>query len=262
MKPIAIISVVAVAAVAASWLIAADAPTAGKPAGQSAVQPAAQTAAPAAQPTSESLLTKVCYIIGMDIGRKFAADGIDPDMKAFNEGIRAGLKGMEPRYTQEDAVKCMTEFEQYVMAERAKRDQQLIAVNREKGKAYCQAHAKGAGVTVLPSGLQYKVLTAGTGAKPTADDQVTVHYRGTLIDGTEFDSSHKRGMPATFPVKGVIAGWTEALQLMSEGATWQLVIPADLAYGDVRKGPVIAPGSTLVFEVQLIKVASAAPAGE
>ena len=126
--------------------------------------------------------------------------------------------------------------------------------NQEKGEAFLAENKAKAGVKVLPSGLQYKVLKEGTGKMPKANDTVTVNYRGTLIDGTEFDSSFKRGQPASFKVSGVIAGWTEALQLMKEGSKWQLFIPANLAYGDHQVGPLIGSGSTLIFEVELISV--------
>jgi len=120
--------------------------------------------------------------------------------------------------------------------------------------AYLTANRAKPGVTTLPSGLQYRVITAGTGRKPYASDQVTVHYRGSLVDGTEFDSSYTRGQPATFPVGGVIAGWIEALQLMPEGSTWELVIPSTLAYGSRGAGGVIPPDAALIFQVELIKI--------
>ena len=126
--------------------------------------------------------------------------------------------------------------------------------NVKTGAAFLAANKSKPGVTTLPSGLQYKVLTAGTGPKPTASDTVTVNYRGTLISGKEFDSSYKRGQPATFPVGGVIKGWTEALQLMPVGSKWQLFIPADLAYGDRGAGGDIGPGETLIFEVELLSI--------
>ncbi len=124
----------------------------------------------------------------------------------------------------------------------------------QAGRDFLAANAEREGVVVLPSGLQYEVVTAATGVRPKASDSVTVHYRGTLVDGTEFDSSHSRGQPATFPVNGVIAGWVEALQLMSEGETWKLFISPELAYGPRGAGGAIGPNATLIFEVQLLKV--------
>jgi FKBP-type peptidyl-prolyl cis-trans isomerase FklB len=126
--------------------------------------------------------------------------------------------------------------------------------NKATGAAFLAANKSKPGVVALPSGLQYKIITTGTGAKPTAEDKVVCNYRGTLIDGKEFDSSYKRGQPATFPVTGVIKGWTEALQLMPVGSKWELYVPSDLAYGDRGAGPDITPGSTLVFEVELLKI--------
>jgi FKBP-type peptidyl-prolyl cis-trans isomerase FklB len=126
--------------------------------------------------------------------------------------------------------------------------------NTDAGAAFLAANAKKPGVKTLPDGLQYKVITEGKGEKPTLNDVVTVHYMGTLVDGKEFDSSYKRGEPATFPVAGVIAGWTEALQLMPAGSTWELYIPANLAYGEQGAPPVIGPNETLIFKVQLLSV--------
>jgi FKBP-type peptidyl-prolyl cis-trans isomerase FklB len=128
------------------------------------------------------------------------------------------------------------------------------AKNEKLSQEFLTANGKKDGVVTLPSGLQYKIIKAGTGAKPAAASKVQVHYRGSLIDGTEFDSSYKRGEPASFPVNGVISGWTEALQLMKEGAKWQLVIPSDLAYGENGAPPMIPPNATLVFDVELLKI--------
>jgi FKBP-type peptidyl-prolyl cis-trans isomerase FklB len=145
-------------------------------------------------------------------------------------------------------------FQKEVVAKQEVKAKESADKNLKAGEAFLAENAKKEGVVTLPSGLQYKVIEAGSGKTPKASDTVTVNYRGTLIDGKEFDSSYKRGEPATFPVSGVIAGWTEALQLMKEGAKWQLVIPPGLAYGEKGAGPVIGPNSTLVFEVELIKV--------
>jgi FKBP-type peptidyl-prolyl cis-trans isomerase FklB len=129
--------------------------------------------------------------------------------------------------------------------------------NKKDGAAFLAENKKKEGVVTLPSGLQYKIITQGTGNTPKATDTVTVNYRGSLVDGTEFDSSYKRGQPATFPVNGVIKGWTEALQLMKEGAKWQLFIPSDLAYGEKGAGNVIGPNATLIFDVELISAKEA-----
>jgi FKBP-type peptidyl-prolyl cis-trans isomerase FklB len=140
------------------------------------------------------------------------------------------------------------------MAKKAEEMQKLSEKNKADGEKFLAENAKKEGVKVLPSGLQYKVITPGTGKSPKATDTVTTHYKGMLIDGTEFDSSYKRGEPATFPVSGVIPGWTEALQLMKEGAKWQLFLPSNLAYGERGAGRDIGPNATLIFEVELISV--------
>ena len=137
--------------------------------------------------------------------------------------------------------------------------QQAAEVNKKEGDAFLAANKTKDGVVTLPSGLQYKILTQGTGPKPTPTDSVVCNYKGTLLNGTEFDSSYKRGQPATFPVGGVIKGWTEALQLMPVGSKWQLFVPSDLAYGQRGPGGGIGPNSTLVFEVELISIKSKPP---
>jgi FKBP-type peptidyl-prolyl cis-trans isomerase FklB len=141
-----------------------------------------------------------------------------------------------------------------VMGKRQAKAQQEGAVARKEGDAFLAANKAKEGVVTLPSGLEYKILTEGTGPKPTQNDTVTCNYRGTLLNGTEFDSSYKRGHPETFPVSGVIKGWTEALQLMPVGSKWQLFIPADMAYGDRGAGGDIGPGETLIFEVELLSI--------
>jgi FKBP-type peptidyl-prolyl cis-trans isomerase FklB len=140
--------------------------------------------------------------------------------------------------------------------------QQAGATNKKEGDAFLAANKTKEGVVTLPSGLQYKILTAGTGPKPTTSDSVACNYRGTLIDGKEFDSSYKRGQPATFPVAGVIKGWTEALQLMPVGSKWQLFVPSDLAYAERGSGPDIGPNATLIFEVELLSIQSKDKAGD
>jgi FKBP-type peptidyl-prolyl cis-trans isomerase FklB len=140
------------------------------------------------------------------------------------------------------------------MAARQRESKERAEKNLAEGKAFLEENKKKEGIKTLPSGLQYKVITEGSGRTPKATDTVTVHYRGTLINGTEFDSSYKKGQPATFQVSGVVRGWTEALQLMKEGSKWQLFIPSELAYGERAAGPQIPPGSTLIFEVELISI--------
>jgi FKBP-type peptidyl-prolyl cis-trans isomerase FklB len=156
--------------------------------------------------------------------------------------------------SQEEIRATLTSLQQRLVAARQKELKEKAAKNTEEGKKFLAENQKKAGVKTLPSGLQYKVLTEGAGKTPKAEDTVTVNYKGTLIDGTEFDSSYKRGQPATFQVKGVIKGWTEALQLMKEGSKWHLFIPPELAYGERGAGRDIGPNATLIFEVELLTV--------
>jgi len=190
------------------------------------------------------------YIIGMQIGQQIKDDGIILDENAFMQAIRDAASGAPPKLTQEEIRATVENMKE----ERAKLAAQAGEKNKQEGEKFLAANRSKPGVEVLPSGLQYQVLHAGTGAKPAATDTVEVNYRGTLLDGTEFDSSYKRGQPATFPVNGVIQGWQQALQMMNEGSKWQLFIPADLAYGSSGAGGVIGPNATLVFEVELLKI--------
>jgi len=156
--------------------------------------------------------------------------------------------------TEQEIQETMAAFQKEAMAKQAELAKKLGEKNKREGEAFLVKNKEKEGVKTLPSGLQYVVIKAGTGKKPNINDSVTTHYRGTLIDGTEFDSSYRRGQPVTFPVSGVIAGWTEALQLMEEGAKWQLFIPPNLAYGEQGKGGVIGPNATLIFEIELISI--------
>lgn len=202
----------------------------------------------------QSNMDKVSYAIGMRIGRDFASQKIDVDPDILARGIKDAMAGGDVLLTDEEAQAAMMAFQQEMTAARESEMKVVGEKNAKAGEAFLTENAKKEGVVSLPSGLQYKIITEGAGNMPSKDDTVTVNYRGTLIDGKEFDSSYKRGEPATFPVNGVIPGWTEALQLMKEGAKWQLYIPAALAYGTRSAGPAIGPNSTLVFEVELISI--------
>ncbi len=158
------------------------------------------------------------------------------------------------RLTEDQARAALMEVQNEMRKKQQAEMQAAGEANKKEGDAFLAANKAKEGVVTLPSGLQYKILTQGTGPKPTATDSVVCNYRGTLINGTEFDSSYKRGEPATFPVSGVIKGWTEALQLMPVGSKWQLFVPSDLAYGERSPGPEIAPDSTLIFEVELLSI--------
>jgi len=208
----------------------------------------------------ESLTQKSSYVIGTDIGGRFSSQGLEIDLDALSAGIGDAVAGNEPRLTEDEAKEALQAFveqQQSKMAERqqsAQADRDRMAEqNRMEGVAFLEANQAKDGIVTTESGLQYKIVEPGDGTKPTAEDVVQVHYRGTLLDGTEFDSSYARGEPAEFPVTGVIAGWTEALQLMNEGAKWELYIPAELAYGERGAGGDIGPNAVLIFEVELLK---------
>jgi FKBP-type peptidyl-prolyl cis-trans isomerase FklB len=203
---------------------------------------------------------KASYAIGMNWGTGLHRQGIDVDSAALLQGMKDGLSGGKTLLTEDEARAALMQLQSEVQAKQQAKAQQEGEANKKEGDAFLAANKTKEGVVTLPSGLQYKILKAGTGPKPTATDTVVCNYKGTLINGTEFDSSYKRGEPATFPVSGVIKGWTEALQLMPVGSKWQLVIPSDLAYGSrgTPGGP-IGPNSTLVFEVELISIQEKTP---
>jgi FKBP-type peptidyl-prolyl cis-trans isomerase FklB len=206
---------------------------------------------------------KASYALGMKIGGDLKRQGVGAsvDSALTARGLKDALAGSKALLTEEEEKAALMQLQtevrakQQAMAQEAQaKAHEASAPARKEGEAFLAANKSKEGVVTLPSGLQYKILTAGTGPTPTASDTVNCNYRGTLIDGTEFDSSYKRGQPISFAVTGVIKGWTEALQLMPVGSKWQLVIPADLAYGDRGAGPDIGPGATLVFEVELISI--------
>jgi FKBP-type peptidyl-prolyl cis-trans isomerase FklB len=217
------------------------------------------TAAPATLKTPKD---KVSYAIGADLANKLKNAQIEVDPALLSRGLKDGLTGGKPAMTDDEVRATLTDLSKQMQAKQQAANQKqaetnkvLGEKNRKDGDAFLADNKAKEGVVALPSGLQYKILKAGDGPKPTAADTVSCNYRGTLLDGKEFDSSYKRGQPASFPVSGVIKGWTEALQLMPVGSKWQLFIPADLAYGDRQAGPDITPGSTLIFEVELLSIA-------
>jgi len=206
------------------------------------------------KPALKDQKEKISYIIGMDIGGNFKKQSIDIDPDIMARGIKDGFSGAKPLLSEQEAREVMTAFDKEMKVKQEAAQKAAGEKNKKEGEVFLAENKKKEGVKILPSGLQYKVIKPGTGKKPAATDTVTTHYKGTLIDGTEFDSSYKRGKPATFPVNGVIPGWTEALQLMEEGAQWQLFIPSNLAYGERGAGRVIGPHATLIFEVELISI--------
>ena len=197
---------------------------------------------------------KASYLIGRNIGESIKRDDIDLNVDNLVAGLREALAGQEGKISKEEEEKVMTAFQEDLQAKMAAKQEAQAKSNAEEGEKFLAENKKRKEVKSTESGLQYEVLTAGKGAKPTALDSVTVHYHGTLLDGTVFDSSREREEPANFPVNGVISGWTEALQLMPIGSKWKLFIPASLAYGEQGAGRDIGPNSTLVFEVELLSI--------
>jgi FKBP-type peptidyl-prolyl cis-trans isomerase FklB len=220
--------------------------------------PAKKTVTPLTLNTDKD---KVSYAIGMNIGAAMKRDGVDVDTDILLRGLKDALAGSKLLLTDQEAQTAMTALRADLQKKQEFQRQQLAETNKKEGEAFLEANKAKEGVVALPSGLQYKILQEGTGPKPAVTDMVTVNYRGTLLNGTEFDSSYKRGQPATFGVGQIIKGWTEALQLMPVGSKWQLFIPADLAYGPPGRPPIIGPNSTLLFEVELLSIQpKAAPA--
>jgi FKBP-type peptidyl-prolyl cis-trans isomerase FklB len=201
---------------------------------------------------------KFSYALGMNIGTGYSQglkkQSVEVDWNLLAQGLKDAAAGSKTRLTQEEAQAVLNEVQTEIKKQQQEKTQQAAAANKTEGEAFLAANKSKDGVVTLPSGLQYKILTAGTGPKPTASDSVKCNYRGTLINGTEFDSSYKRGQPATFAVGQVIKAWTEALQLMPMGSKWQLFVPSSLAYGERGAGAEIGPNATLIFEVELLSI--------
>ena len=229
---------------------AAKSPTTSKPASTTPRTGASTTL------TLKTQREKNSYALGMNIGsglkKQGATASVDPIL--VSRGLRDALSGGKTAMTEDEMRAALQQLMTEVRGAQEAKSHQEGAAARKDGEAFLAANKSKEGVQTLPDGLQYKVLQQGSGPKPTANDTVTVNYRGTLISGKEFDSSYKRGQPISFPVGGVIKGWTEALQLMPVGSKWQLFIPADLAYGDRGAGSDIGPGETLIFDVELISI--------
>jgi FKBP-type peptidyl-prolyl cis-trans isomerase FklB len=197
---------------------------------------------------------KVSYIIGTDIAKNLKKQGIDIDPDMLFKGLKDAFTDQKLALSDSEIQQVMMAFQQEIMAKQSEKAGELAGKNQKEGAEFLAANKKKDSVITLPSGLQYKVLVEGSGTMPTINDTVTTNYRGTLLDGTEFDNSYKRGEPATFPVKGVIPGWTEALQHMKVGAKWLLFVPSNLAYGEQGAGQTIGPNATLIFEVELLSI--------
>ena len=196
---------------------------------------------------------KTSYALGVNIGSSLKDQDVDLDGKALAAGITDALNG-KPAMTQQEVQATLMQFQQEMMSKMQAKEKVDSDKNLKAGEAFLAENAKKAGVKTTASGLQYKILKEGDGPMPKATDTVKVNYKGTLIDGTVFDSSYDRGEPVTFPVNGVIPGWTEALQMMKVGSKWQLFIPANLAYGEHSPSPKIGSNSTLIFDVELLSI--------
>ena len=199
----------------------------------------------------ETLEQKASYSFGVDFAKRLKQQGIDLDIPALNRGIKDQASGGKLAFEEGEMNQFKAEYTEQLRAQLIKEQEALAAKNLEAGKQFLAENAKKEGVVTTASGLQYKVIKSGDGPSPGPDDTVTTHYRGTLIDGREFDSSYSRGQPASFPVGGVIKGWTEALQLMKVGDKWELYIPSDLAYGPAARSELIQPDSTLILELEM-----------
>jgi FKBP-type peptidyl-prolyl cis-trans isomerase len=254
-------------AVAQTSAAPSQTPPAKKPAAPAAKKSpsAAKKTGTAAKPGTVTALTttkqKASYAIGMNLGGGLHRQNVDVDTDALVQGMKDALSGGKTLLTDEEARAALMQLQSEMQAKQQAKAAQEGEANKKEGDAFLAANKSKEGVVTLPSGLQYKILKEGSGPKPTASDSVVCNYKGTLINGTEFDSSYKRGEPATFPVTGVIKGWTEALQLMPVGSKWQLFIPPDLAYGPrgTPGGP-IGPNATLTFEVELVSIKEKPPA--
>jgi FKBP-type peptidyl-prolyl cis-trans isomerase FklB len=250
---------------------AASTPAATTPAAPAATTPKAATTAKApvkktgtatksaaAAVPLKTRKEKFSYALGMNIGTGYSQglkkQSVDVDWNLMAQGMKDAAAGAKTRLTQEEAQAVLNEVQTEIKKQQQEKTQQAAAANKTEGEAFLAANKSKDGVVTLPSGLQYKILTAGTGPKPTASDSVKCNYRGTLIDGKEFDSSYKRGQPATFAVGQVIKGWTEALQLMPVGSKWQLFVPSSLGYAERGAGAEIGPNATLIFEVELLSI--------
>ena len=227
-------------------------------AGQAASTPKKPAASPRKATTTPLVLKtdkeKQSYAMGMNLGIGLHKQGMMLDPALVARGLRDAQTGGKTSMTEEEAHTAVQQFQNEVRQKMQSAAQTQGAANRKAGEEFLEANKKKSDVITLPDGLQYKIVKEGDGPKPTASDTVSCNYRGTLINGKEFDSSYKRGQAASFPVSGVIKGWTEALQLMPVGSKWELYIPADLAYGDRGAGQDIGPGETLIFEIDLLGI--------
>ncbi len=252
---------------AAGGLLLASAQAQQTPATKSTTAPAAKTsttthhAATAKPPLAlTTAKAKLSYALGMNIGAGLKSQSLEIDPEVLARGLKDMYSGGKTQLTDAQVKDVLTQAQNEMRQKQQAKMQEEGAANKTAGEAFLAANKSKEGVVTLPSGLQYKILTAGTGAKPLPTDSVVCNYRGTTVNGTEFDSSYKRGQPVTFAVNGVIKGWQEALPLMPVGSKWQLVVPANLAYGEHAMSPELGPDSTLIFEVELLSIKEKTPA--
>jgi FKBP-type peptidyl-prolyl cis-trans isomerase FklB len=238
----------------------AKAPTA-PPAKAPAAAPQAKTPGTAATPGFKTDKEKLSYAIGMEMGKGVKAQGLDVDSAIMAQGLKDAITDAKPQMSDDELKQVITALQTEMRQKQMQMQEAAAAENKTKGDAFLAENGKKDGVVTLPDGLQYKILTAGNGKKPVETDTVKCNYKGTFIDGTEFDSSAKAGGPVPFEVKNVIPGFKEVLQLMPIGSKWQVVVPSNLAYGDRGAGGVIGPNSTLIFEIEVISIEGAAPSG-
>src|SRR5579872_5173526 len=223
--------------------------------------PAASGQSAATAPGLKTQKDKVSYAIGMEMGKGVKAQGIDVDPAILAQGLRDAMSGAKPQMSEDELKQVITGLQADMRQKQMQMQEAAAAENKTKGDAFLAENGKKDGVVTLPDGLQYKILTAGQGKKPAESDTVMCNYKGTFVDGTEFDSSAQAGKPVPFEVKNVIPGFKEVLQLMPVGSKWQVFIPSNLAYGERGAGGVIGPNSTLVFEIEVVSI-EASPASD
>jgi FKBP-type peptidyl-prolyl cis-trans isomerase FklB len=230
---------------------------------QTAAKPTATKAASAsAAPVLDTPKAKTSYAIGANLGNEFRSQAIDIDPAILYGALQDALAGRKSLMTEDEIHATLLELSKQIRERQTEQRKELGDKNQKEGEAFLAENKAKDGVVVLPSGLQYKILKSGEGKKPAASDIVVCNYRGALVDGKEFDSSEKHNGPATFPVSGVIKGWSEALQLMPVGSKWELFIPANLAYGERGMGPTIGPNATLIFDLELLSIKEPSPSAE
>ncbi|HEX3376027.1 MAG TPA: FKBP-type peptidyl-prolyl cis-trans isomerase N-terminal domain-containing protein [Candidatus Acidoferrales bacterium] len=233
-------------------------PPAKAPAATTQAKPPAASATPAQGQGLKTAKEKNSYAIGMEMGKGLKSQGMDLDSPALMQGLKDALTDAKPQMSEDELRQVITALQTEMRQKQMQAQEAAAAVNKTKGDAFLAANEKKEGVVVLPDGLQYKILTAGTGKKPVESDTVLCNYKGTFIDGQEFDSSAQAGKPVPFEVKNVIPGFKEVLQMMPVGSKWQVFIPSNLAYGERGAGGVIGPNSTLVFEIEVVGIDTSA----